>query len=309
MSLQDWPRPAGDNGWGMHFLSDNAYPSDELIAINIQRLVDLHIKWALVVYGDEIALQRLAPRFRDAGIMVVWRRFLRPYERYYEWGRDIAILQQNGMPPYMQIYNEPSVSAEWPGGQSNQAVFLDNLVHATQSVYDAGGYVGLQFVSENWLRTTLSEIKARGGEALFGRMFFIPHSYGMNHPPEYTEDINTVLSFRVFADIFRNEIGFVPPMIVGEGGWKWGATDDARYPKVSDELHRDYYVALYNWFRTGVLSNGEPLPDHLFAFCPWLIANKMDDNAFYDSFAGDRVLTIEAIKGIPVFERRFTWQQ
>jgi len=307
MTLQDWPRPAGDDGWGMHFLV-NPWPSEEEIDRNVQRLVDMHIKWALVIYGDEIALQKLAPRFRDAGIMVVWRRFLRPYERYYEWGRDINILQQLGLPPYMQIFNEPSVAAEWPDGQSNQAVYLDNLVYAAQDVYNAGGYVGLQDVSENWLRTTLAEIRARGGEAIFGRMFFIPHSYGMNHPPSYTEDINAVLNFRNFADVFRNEIGFVPPMIVGEGGWKWGATDDARYPKVSDELHRDYYVALYDWFRTGVLSNGEPLPDYLFAFSPWLIAHKMDDNAFYDSFAGDRVMTIEAIKAIPPFVRRFSWQ-
>ncbi|MHB0878440.1 MAG: hypothetical protein ACYC5O_20585, partial [Anaerolineae bacterium] len=185
--------------------------------------------------------------------------------------------------------------------------FYDNLVMACQDIYNAGGYVGLQFVSENQAIASLQEIKARGGEALFGRMFFVPHGYGMNHPPDYTEDINTVLSFRVWADILRNQIGFVPPMIVGEGGWKWGATDDARFPKVSDELHRDYYVTLYSWFSTRILPNGEPLPDYLFAFCPWLLSHKMDDNAFYDSFAGDRVMTLDAIKAIPQFVRRFSW--
>jgi hypothetical protein len=35
----------------------------------------------------------------------------------------------------------------------------------------------------------------------------------------------------------------------------------------------------------------------------------MDDNAWYDSFAGDRVLTIEAIKAIPPFERQFSWDR
>jgi hypothetical protein len=306
LSLRDWPRPANDNGWGMHFLV-NPYPSEEEIDRNIQRLLDLRIRWALVLYGDEIQLRKLAPRFRDAGIMVVWRKYLRPYERYYEWGRDIAILQEFGLPPYMQLYNEPAVPAEWDGKPIDQALFLENLMDACEDVYNAGGYVGLQFVSEDWLRAALREIKARQGERLFGRMFFVPHCYGMNHPPDYTEDINAVLSFRIFAMIFQEEIGFVPPMIVGEGGWKWGATDDARFPKVTDELHRDYYVALFNSFRTGILPNGEPLPDYLFAFCPWLIAHKMDDNAFYDSFAGDRVLTIEALKAIPPFTRRFTW--
>lgn len=307
MALADWPRPANDNGWGMHFLVD-PYPSEEVIDLNIQRMLDMHMKWALVIYGDEIQLQKLAPRFRDAGITVVWRRMLRPYDFYWEWERDIRILQSLGVPPYMQIYNEPSVAQEWPDGRADQAVFIENLIAACEAVYNAGGYVGLQFVSENWLRDAIAEIKKRDGERLFGRTFFIPHSYGMNHPPSYTEDINTVLSFRNFAHIFEEEIGFVPPMIVGEGGWKYGATDDGRYPKVSEELHRDYYVELYNWFRTGVLSNGEPLPDYLFAFCPWLLSHKMDDNAFYDSFAGDRVVTIEAIRAIPPFVRRFSWE-
>ena len=307
MSLADWPRPAGDNGWGMHFVIDS-YPSEEEIDRNIQRMLDMRMKWAVVLYGDEIQLQKLAPRFRDAGIMVVWRKMLRPYEIYYEWGRDIQILKDLGVVPYMQIYNEPSVAQEWPEGQSNEALFLENLVSAAEAVYNAGGYVGLQFVSENWFIDALNLIKQRQGEAVFQRMFFIPHSYGMNHPPSYTEDINAVLSFRIFALIFQEQIGFIPPMIVGEGGWKWGATDDGRYPMVNDDLHRDYYVGLYSWFRTGMLSNGEPLPDYLFAFCPWLIAHKMDDNAFYDSFAGDRVITIEAIKAIPEFTRRFTWE-
>ncbi len=307
MSLPDWPRPAGDNGWGMHFLADS-YPSDEEIARNVQRLVDMRIKWAVVLYGDELQLQKLAPRFRDAGIMVVWRKMLRPYETYYDWGRDIKLLQDMGVVPYMQIYNEPSVSQEWPDRQIDEALFLENLVLAVEAVYNAGGYVGLQFVSESWFLDAINTIKARDGEAVFGRTFFIPHSYGMNHPPNYTEDINAVLSFRVFAWHFQEQIGFVPPMIVGEGGWKWGATDDGRFPMVTDDLHRDYYVELYNWFRTGTLSNGEPLPDYLLAFCPWLLSHKMDDNAFYDSFAGDRVITIEAIKAIPGFTRRFSWE-
>lgn len=307
MSLSDWPRPTDDNGWGMHFVVDS-YPSEEEIDRNIQRMLDMRMKWAVVLYGDEIQLQKLAPRFRDAGIMVVWRKMLRPYEVYYDWGRDIQILVDLGVTPYMQIYNEPSVAQEWPEGQSNEAVFLENLVSATEAVYNAGGYVGWQFVSENWLVDALNIVKQRQGEAVFQRLFFIPHSYGMNHPPSYTEDINAVLSFRVFARIFEEQIGYVPPMVVGEGGWKWGATDDARYPMVNDDLHRDYYVELYSWFRTGTLSNGEPLPDYLFAFCPWLIAHKMDDNAFYDSFAGDRVITIEAVKAIPEFTRRFSWE-
>ncbi len=99
--------------------------------------------------------------------------------------------------------------------------------------------MGLQFVNGQWLRDALQEFKARGGEQIFGRMFFVPHPYGLNHPPSYQEDPNAVLGFLYFADIFREEIGFVPPMIAGEGGWKYRATDDNRFPRVEDQLHRD----------------------------------------------------------------------
>ncbi|MGC8878404.1 MAG: hypothetical protein ACP5R2_04210 [Anaerolineae bacterium] len=49
--------------------------------------------------------------------------------------------------------------------------------------------------------------------------------------------------------------------------------------------------------------------DHtqLFAFCPWLIADPVDPAAWFDSAAGDRTLTIEAVASLPTLERKFSW--
>jgi len=292
----------------MHFLG-RPYYTDEELDVNIARMKELGFKWALVVYGDELHLQRAAPRFKEAGIMVVWRRMLRPYDLYYDWGRDIRILQEIGMPPYMQIYNEPSLPAEWEDRPIDEKLFLKNFVRAARDVYNSGGYVGLQFVNDQWLVDALNALKARKGEAIFGRMFFVPHCYGLNHPPDYTEDVNGALCFLHFADIFQRELGFVPPMIVGEGGWKVGSDQDKRFPPIDEERHRDYHLEVYRWFCTGLLSNGQPLPDYLFAFCPWLIADKMDDRAWFDSFAGDRVLTIQAVREMPPCQRKFSWEK
>ena len=52
----------------------------------------------------------------------------------------------------MQLYNEPSLTAEWDGQAIDQQLFLDNLMNAVEQVYNAGGYVGLQFVNDDWLR-------------------------------------------------------------------------------------------------------------------------------------------------------------
>ncbi len=307
MTLQDWPRPANDNGLCMHNMAA-AYFSEAEVDLQISRLQDLGMRWTLVHYGDEQQLLRAAPRYRDAGITVVWRKNVRAYDRYYDWGRDVQLLLDMGVAPYMQLYNEPSLPAEWDGQTIDQQLFLDNLMLAVEQVYNAGGYVGLQFVNDDWLLAALREIKARGGEQVFQRMFLAPHPYGLNHPPDYTADPNGVLGFLHQARLAEQEIGFALPMIAGEGGWKWNATDDRNFPPIDATLHRDYHVELFNWFRTGVLSNGEPLPDTLFAFCPWLLSDRGDDSAWYDSFAGERTLTIEGVKAIPDFVRRFSWQ-
>ena len=183
------------------------------------------------------------------------------------------------------------------------------MLPAIRQVYDAGGYVGLQSIEPDWLRQVLQRMKADGMSDVFDRLFFVPHPYGLNHPPEYDQDLNGVLGFRDYARVFEQEIGFVPVMIAGEGGWRPGEAQDNRYPAISERLHRDYHVAVFDWFRTGRLSNGEPLPDYLLAFCPWLISDSDDAAAWFDSAAGDRKLTIEAIEAMSIPERKFSWEK
>lgn len=307
IALADWPRPANDNGLCIHNMAV-AYFDEAEIDRQIERLKAMNMRWTVVHYGDELQLQKAAPRFRDAGIMVVWRKALRAYDRYYGWGRDIELLRSLGVEPYMQLYNEPSLDAEWDGKPVDQRLFLDNLMSAVEQVYNAGGYVGLQFVSDDWLTAALEEIQARGGQQVFQRMFLAPHPYGLNHPPDYTADPNGVLGFLHQAQVVSDTIGFTPPMIAAEGGWKWNATDDRNFPAIDATLHRDYHLAVFDWFRSGVLSNGQPLPDTLFAFCPWLLSDQGDDSAWFDSFGGERTATIDAVKAIPPFVRRFSWE-
>jgi hypothetical protein len=271
---------------------------------------EMGVRWTLVHYADHEQMRRIAPIFQEAGITVVWRPFVRPYETYPSWAEDIEFLRSRGIAPYVQLYNEPSLAQEWDSSQPvDLEVFLQNLLPAARQVHDAGGYVGLQFVNPDWLRTTLRTLKEQEMSYLFEQLFFIPHLYGLNHPPEYDEDINSVLGFQEYARVFEEEIGFVPVMIAGEGGWRPGEAQDNRYPPVDEALHRDYHLAVFDWFRAGQLSNGEALPDYLFAFCPWLISDASDPAAWFDSNSGDRTSTIEAIEAVPSFEREFSWDR
>ena len=69
-----------------------------------------------------------------------------------------------------------------------------------------------------------------------------------------------------------------------------------------ESLHRDYHVAVFDWFRIGQLSNATPLPDFFFSFCPWLISDPHNPAAWFDSSSSDRTLTIQAIEAMPDFE-------
>lgn len=292
----------------MHFVATGYYDAPELDK-QIARLRGLKVKWALVLYADETRLELAARKFKEAGINVIWRKTLRPFQRYSSWGRDVEIVKSVGLPPYFQLYNEPELPAEWDNFELDWDQFDANLLAASKDIYNAGGYVGWQFLDEDTLRRMITEIYARDGEPMFHRMFFVAHSYGGNHPPQYAEDVNGALGFRAFALIFFKRLGFVPPIIVGEGGWKVGNHEDNRYPKVDEGLHRDYTLNVVNWFRMGKLANGAPLPDYLFAYCHWMLSGIDEAGAWYDSSFGNRELTIEAVKKLPAFSRRFTWDR
>lgn len=328
--LSAWPRPPYDNGRGIHSLPTGYY-EDWVLDLLIKYMKEMHMTWTVVLYNDENMLRLAATKFRDAGIMVIWRPDIRPGQGYLYIERDMAILNEIGMPAYLQLYNEAEVATEWAheGGQINLGEFARHWVKLADEVYRYGGFPGLQVVDPEGLMRVIDEIRAQGKEYLFNEMFFIPHPYGSNHPPAYPYDPNMqgrepgktvdddwfcVLGFLKYGHIFQEKLGFVPPMIAGEGGWTVKIQEDDKYPPVSFEQHRDWHVELFTWFRTGRLSNGEPLPDYLFAYCPWVIgsANYMefDQAAWYKSEStGTKKLTIKALQRMPSFERKFSWEK
>jgi hypothetical protein len=110
----------------------------------------------------------------------------------------------------------------------------------------------------------------------------------------------SVLGFEFFAEAFQRRLGFVPPIICAEGGWLYGAYDDHRYPRVEGELHAKFTKHVYKWFRRGRMTGGIPLPDYLFAVCPWILSGPSDE-AWYGFTT--KVQTIEAVRTIPEFVR------
>jgi hypothetical protein len=229
----------------------------------------------------------------------------------------VNALKAIGAPPYVQIYNEPADGREWRGGSAPEGwlgIFGRNWASQAARVCDAGGYPGLQVLEKEELDAAIDAVVAQGRTDIWQRAFFCLHNYGANHPPAYPYDIGKtvfddffgVLSLLAFAKWMQARSGSVLPIIGGEGGWQYGADQDNRYPKVEGPYHAQYHKEMFEWFRTGVLSNGEPLPDYLFSVTPW-IASGWGADDWWGGVLGTKTQTIEAVQAIPPFVRKFSW--
>jgi hypothetical protein len=314
--LSEFPRPREDNGIGIHF--GLALSQTSLDAFT-QKMAELRVKWCLVAHGDEVQLQRAATVLSSVGILPISRWLCQIDQNILDFVRFVQVCKNLNLPAYIQIFNEPSASREWRDGLPKPKAFVARWCDHASRVADAGGFPGLQVLEAEELRAVLNELKTRGASKVVERMWFCPHAYGSNHPPDYPydernqhdfpgatliTDANSVLQFLEFAPVFKQELGFVPPFIVGEGGWQYGNAEDTRYPKIDDVVHARYHAALFEWFRSGRLSNGDPLPDYLFAFCPWILYGPEAD-AWFSSTTGVRQPTLDAVKAMSHFTRTF----
>jgi hypothetical protein len=296
VDYRGFPRPPRDNGLGVHFGLDTR---TEAIALDIRRARDMRLTWATLCYQGEEQLARCAKMIWDAGMMPVCRQ-VTSIRRHHPFGRDAQVLAEVGVPAYIQIFNEPSDYREWEDARPKNYMEKWSTLWAekAEDVFNSGGYPGLQCLR---LEEAEAAIDALGASSpVWQKVWFCCHNYGLNHPPDWQEGLWGVLGFQFFAEVFKRRLGFVPPIICGEGGWLYGAYDDHRYPRVDAKLHAKYTRRMYKWFRKYRLSNGELLPDYLFAVCPWILSGHSDE-AWYGYTTKE--LTIWTVKQMKEFVR------
>jgi hypothetical protein len=289
-------RPPLDDGMGIHF---GLNTTTEAIALDIARAKEMRLTWGTLCYQGEEQLLRCAKMMWDAGIMPVCRQ-ITPVNRRHPFGTDARVLVDHGIPAYMQIFNEPSDEREWENERPRdyKERWASLWAEKAEDVYNSGGYAGLQCLSVGELEAAIDALGV--GSPIWQCVWFSCHNYALNHPPDWKEDVWCVLGFEFFAEAFQRRLGFVPPIICAEGGWLYGASDDPRYPRVEGEIHAKYTRHVYKWFRRNKVTGGGPLPEYLFAVCPWILSGPSDE-AWYGYTTKE--LTIEAVKSIPEFVR------
>lgn len=335
----DWPRPPHDNGLGIHVGLDF---SPEAIAADVARAEELNLKWVVLAPKDRAGLQGVVSVYWEKGIMPVVRPMCLVDEDH-DFERDARLMQEMDIPAYIQIYNAPEQPQEWGTEEVDMALFASRWLAQAKALVDMDGFPGLQVNTVEDLRLVIDEAKREGLKYLFRHAWFCCHNHGTNRPARYPyDDINQrglpiqhpewefagsveqvnrwreqakepgqdisgdydcVLGFLAYARVFEEELGFVPPIICSEGGWRYGDLSDRRYPKVNDFLHQAHHTAMFAWFRDNTLSHGGRLPPYLFAVCPWVLSGAEEPAAWYDGLHGSREQTIASIASMPRFAR------
>jgi hypothetical protein len=291
-----FPRPPKDNGLGIHM---GQGLTDWDVAREVPWMIDMKLKWSTVAYTNEEALLRAAKALWAAGIMPI-SRWVGCISKAHDFARDAKLLIDAGIPAYIQIFNEPSDDREWENGRPADYVtkWADFWVLKASEVVNVGGYAGLQCLHPGELLVVFNKLPK--DSAVWKKVWFCSHNYGLNHPPAWKDNEWCVLGFEFFADLFKTFLGYVPPIICGEGGWLYNAYDDHNFSRVDGVLHANYHKEMFEQFRLGKLSDGKELPDYLYAVCPWILAGSGDEPWYGWSI---KQQTIDAIRSIPSFIR------
>lgn len=265
LSLASYPRPPRDNGWGMHWIP-TLYSPPEVVDRFVSELKEMGIKWAVClndgtdVGGNDYLVKRLV----EDGIMPVMRIYtpglvpiagdLEALVRHYK---------RLGV-SYFQIYNEPNLGLENNGDSPEVKRYLDLWVPAAKRILAAGGLPGFGGLSPNgevddrdFLRSAVDELKRRGEEWVLNRGWLSMHNYAGALPLDNPDGF---LRFRQYADILRQHLGRVLPIIGTEAGtYVTQGVDESRQVDLVSGAYRH------------MAQKREP---YNFAYTYWILANQ-----------------------------------
>ncbi|MGQ9517326.1 MAG: carboxypeptidase regulatory-like domain-containing protein, partial [Anaerolineae bacterium] len=194
MKLSQYPRPKGDNGWGIHWSPSTVHPTGDALSPWIDELLRMHIKWVKVLDdgdGSSVELCRRLVRYDIMPIVRIYRPQPNPGRLSHREEEAIRRLVDVGV-VYFETNNEPDVPAEWQHERLPpdwMSIVADQFIHDADRVLALGGLPGLPALSVG-SKANLIELVVRKGRAdIFARGAWIAvHNYTLNHPLEYPDD-------------------------------------------------------------------------------------------------------------------------
>ena len=266
LPLANFPRPANDNGRGLHWFP-TTFQTRAVVDRFIPELKAMKIRWLVVLQGMDdwnmIANDYLIDRLNAEGIMVVMR--IDRLVGTMDWPRlgwIVARYRERGV-RYFQIYNEPNAQEEWGTRDAfrrpTPEQFVAYWIQGAEVVAANGGFPGFAPMSPQrddsdlvFFQATLEELERLGRFDLINLMWLSVHNYGDFDSRNPTDD--GFFRYRSYDAIARMVFGGSLPMILTEGG-------------LGDAEQMAAAIAPMYQF---VQNQREP---YLLAFAPWLIGN------------------------------------
>lgn len=265
LALEEYPRPAGDNGWGMHWIP-TVSSSPDVVDRYVREAKEMGMKWMVVLNeGTQIgANDYLVSQLVHNGIMPVMRIYtpgLAPITGDIE--AMVRHYKQLGV-SYFQLYNEPNLRLENDGAEPDVDRYLDAWIPAAKRVLAAGGLPGFGALSpqgevddRDFLARALQGLKERGEAWLLDRGWLSMHNYAGHLPIDHPDGF---LRFRQYADILRRELGRIIPIVGTEAG-----------TYVNEQVDENEQVGLVSGAYRYMAAKAEP---YTFAYTYWIIANQ-----------------------------------
>ncbi len=200
LPLSAYPRPANDNGWGIHWTPTLFSQPPDVVDRLMEEVSALGLRWVKLMQPDEPKLQHtyLIGQLIQRGIMPVLRVY-RPHNEPYQ---NLGVIVRAGLAQgifYYELYNEPNVMGEaggWrPGEEISVARIVDLWIPAAREIAALGGYPGLPALAPGgsyddmrFLAEFLELLQQQNALDTLNRAWLPLHNYFLNHPLDYPED-------------------------------------------------------------------------------------------------------------------------
>jgi len=263
LPLAGFPRPASDNGRGLHWFP-TTFQTRAVVDRFIPELTALRIRWVVILQGmhdwDMLANDYLIDRLSAEGIVIVMR--IDRQVGAMDWRRlgwIVARYRERGV-RYFQIFNEPNLIEEWGTGDApTPEQFVAYWIQAAEVIAANGGFPGFAPMSPQrddsdlvFFQAALEELKRLKRFDLANQMWVSVHNYGDFDPRNPSSD--GFFRYRRYDVITRDTFGGSLPIIITEGG-------------LADAEKTAHAIApMYRFIQ----NEREP---YLLAFAPWLIGN------------------------------------
>jgi hypothetical protein len=198
--LAAYPRPAADNGRGVHWSPTTQRLPREVVDYFVPELRAMGIKWVKFLQDDrpDVADPYLVEQLVANGVEPVMRVY-QPVNQPYRHLAELAAAAGKLGVHYFELYNEPNVAGPAGGWPAREPVNIERMVDlwiaAAREVRAGGGQPSLPPLAGGgsvddlvFLRRFLDGVRARGQADLLPGAWLAVHNYFLNHPLDYPTD-------------------------------------------------------------------------------------------------------------------------